>query len=128
MNKVLVVAVHPDDETLGCGGTLLKHKDDGDEIHWLISTEIKESDGFNKDIVARRNSEIDKIVNFYNFDSVNRLDISTTKVDEISTSHLISQISSIVNRVKPNVVYLPFKVDVHSDHKHIFNAVYSCTK
>lgn len=128
MNKVLVVAVHPDDETLGCGGTLLKHKDDGDEIHWLISTEIKESDGFNKDIVARRNSEIDKIVNFYNFDSVNRLDISTTKVDEISTSHLISQISSIVNRVKPNVVYLPFKGDVHSDHKHIFNAVYSCTK
>jgi N-acetylglucosamine malate deacetylase 1 len=128
MNKVLVVAVHPDDETLGCGGTLLKHKDDGDEIHWLISTEIKESDGFNKDIVARRNSEIDKIVNFYNFDSVNRLDISTTKVDEISTSRLISQISSVVNRVKPNVVYLPFKGDVHSDHKHIFNAVYSCTK
>ena len=59
--KYLIIAVHPDDETLGCGGTLLKHKDDGDEIHWLISTEIKESDGFNKDIVARRNSEIDKI-------------------------------------------------------------------
>ena len=37
-NKVLCVAVHPDDETLGCGGTLLKHKANGDEIYWLLLT------------------------------------------------------------------------------------------
>jgi LmbE family N-acetylglucosaminyl deacetylase len=128
MNKVLVVAVHPDDETLGCGGTLLKHKDDGDEIHWLIATEIKESDGYAKDLVLKRNDEIDAIVSFYNFDSINRLNISTTKVDEISSSHLIDQISSVINRVKPNTIYLPFKSDIHSDHRHIFNAAYSCTK
>ena len=41
MNKVLVIAVHPDDETLGCGGTLLKHKSNNDQIHWLIATDIK---------------------------------------------------------------------------------------
>ena len=41
MKTILVVAVHPDDETLGCGGTLLKHKDNGDEIHWIIATDVK---------------------------------------------------------------------------------------
>ena len=128
MNKILVVAVHPDDETLGCGGTLLKHKDEGDEIHWLIATEIKRSDGFDNQEVLKRNGEIDKVEIFYNFDSVNRLNISTTKVDEISTSQLIDQISLVINKVKPNILYLPFKSDVHSDHRHIFNAVYSCTK
>ena len=45
-NKILVVAVHPDDETLGCGGTLLKHKDNGDEIHWLICTKIDENNHY----------------------------------------------------------------------------------
>ena len=40
-NRVLVIAVHPDDETLGCGGTLLKHKKAGDEINWLLITGIK---------------------------------------------------------------------------------------
>jgi hypothetical protein len=34
-DKVLIIAVHPDDETLGCSGTLLKHKSNAKEIHWL---------------------------------------------------------------------------------------------
>ena len=38
--KILAIAPHPDDETLGCGGTLLKHKNNGDEINWLIITDI----------------------------------------------------------------------------------------
>ena len=39
-NKVLVIAVHPDDETLGCGGTLLRHKAKGDQTHWVICTRL----------------------------------------------------------------------------------------
>ena len=54
--------------------------------------------------------------------------LSTTKIDEYSMSDLISKISSIINKVKPNIIYLPFKSDVHSDHKYIFDAAYSCTK
>ncbi len=41
MNKILIIAAQPDDETLGCVGTLLKHKNNGDEIYWLIATDIK---------------------------------------------------------------------------------------
>jgi len=40
MEQVLAIAVHPDDETLGCGGTLLKHKAGGDRINWLILTSM----------------------------------------------------------------------------------------
>ena len=40
MRKVLVVAVHPDDETLGAGGTILKHRMNGDEVYWLIITQM----------------------------------------------------------------------------------------
>ena len=128
MNSVLVVAVHPDDETLGCGGALLKHKDKGDEIHWLIATDVKESEGFEKTTVEKREEEIDKVKELFRFSSVNRLGLSTTKIDEYGMSDLISKISSIVYKVKPNIIYLPFKGDVHSDHKYIFDAAYSCTK
>ena len=43
---ILVVAVHPDDETLGCGGTIFKHKEAGDEVHWVIVTSMSEKIGF----------------------------------------------------------------------------------
>ena len=51
MNKVLIIAPHPDDETLGCGGTIIKHKSDGDKIYWLIVTNMLEEEGFDKDRV-----------------------------------------------------------------------------
>ncbi|HOL48574.1 MAG TPA: PIG-L family deacetylase, partial [bacterium] len=38
MSNVLVIAPHPDDETLGCGGTLLKHIANNDNVYWLIIT------------------------------------------------------------------------------------------
>jgi len=124
MNKVLVIAVHPDDETLGCGGTLLKHKANGDEIHWLIGTQANPESDFYK----IRTKEIDTVSQMYRFDSVHNLALKTMQVDEYSMSELIGKISSVINEVKPNIIYLPFKSDVHSDHRHIFDAAYSCTK
>ena len=128
MNKVLVIAVHPDDETLGCGGTLLKHKSNNDKIHWLIATDIKESEGFKKSTVEKRKNEINKVENLFNFDSVSKLGLSTTKVDDYSMNSLIEKISSVINKIRPDIIYLPFKGDIHTDHKKIFNAAYSCTK
>jgi N-acetylglucosamine malate deacetylase 1 len=128
MKKILVIAVHPDDETLGCGGTLLKHKANGDQIHWMIATDIKESEGYDISTIKKRNKEISKIEELYEFTSVNKLNLSTTKVDTYSMSVLVSKISSVIDRIKPEIIYLPFKGDVHSDHKYIFDAAYSCTK
>jgi len=122
--KVLIFAVHPDDETLGCGGTLLKHKAKGDEIHWLICTETNENNKFYK----IREKEIQKVTELYSFDSVTNLKLKTMQVDEYSMSDLIGKISKVVNEIQPNIVYLPFKGDVHSDHRKIFEASYSCTK
>lgn len=123
-NKVLIIAVHPDDETLGCGGTLLKHKASGDEIHWLICTTIDTNHSY----YETREKEIEIVSELYSFDSVHNLRLKTMQVDEYSMSDLVGKISKIINEIKPNIIYLPFKGDVHSDHRKIFEASYSCTK
>lgn len=123
-DKILVVAVHPDDETLGCGGTLLKHKAKGDKVHWLICTNLnKDHSYFNN-----RKKEIQKVSKLFNFDSVNQLQFETTKIDHYSISQIIDEISKVIKNLKPNTIYLPFKEDIHTDHKKVFEAAYSCTK
>ena len=123
-NKILVIAVHPDDETLGCGGTLLKHKSNNDEVHWLICTTLDESHSY----YGQRENEIQRVMDAYGFDSVHNLRLKTMQVDQYSMSELIGAISKVISKVKPNIIYLPFKGDVHSDHRKIFEASYSCTK
>lgn len=123
-NKILVIAVHPDDETLGCGGTLLKHKANGDEIHWLICTTIDKNHSY----YETREEEIEEVSNLYKFNSVHNLRLKTMQVDEYSMSELVGKISKVISEIKPNIIYLPFKGDVHSDHRKIFEASYSCTK
>jgi LmbE family N-acetylglucosaminyl deacetylase len=123
-NTILVIATHPDDETLGCGGTLLKHQANGDTIHWLICTTLEEKHPYYK----TREKEIEKVSFLYNFKSIHNIKLKTMRVDEYSMSELINKISKVIEIIRPNTVYLPFKGDVHSDHRHIFQAVYSSTK
>ncbi|ECP8133028.1 PIG-L family deacetylase [Campylobacter coli] len=124
----MVIAVHPDDETLGAGGTLLKHQANGDEIHCIFCTDIFENEGFSKEQIDTREQEIQEICKNYNFTSIHRLGLKTTKIDEYNTSYLVSLFSQIFTKIKPNILYLPFAYDVHSDHRIIFQAAFSCTK
>lgn len=128
MNKVLVLAVHPDDETLGCAGTILRHKAGGDKIYWLIATAIKEKDGFSKNYVSEREKEIEAVNLAYGFHGVYRLGFSTKRIDHLPKVGLIEKIAGVFNKVKPDIVYLPFQYDAHSDHRIFFESAYCCTK
>ncbi len=128
MNKILVVAVHPDDETLGCGGTLLRLREEGAEIHWMIVTAMTADCGFGAELMARRDREIKIVAKMYGFSSVHLLGFPTARLDEILTLQLVTAMSEVFKVVQPNQVFLPFQHDVHSDHQHAFAAAYSCTK
>lgn len=128
MKSVLVIAPHPDDETLGCGGTLLRHKIEGDSIHWLIATRMDQSIGFSKEQIAHRETQLQSVTDLYGFDSVNTLDFITTRLDEMPMGDVVGSISRVVKNVNPHTIYLPYRGDVHTDHRVVFDAVISCTK
>jgi len=128
MNCILVVAPHPDDETLGCGGTLLRHLAEGDQVHWLIMTTITEAVGFSQHRVNSRTSEISKVASEYGFTSVHQTDFVTARLDTYPKADLVLSVAQHVNQLQPNIVYLPYANDIHSDHAAVFDAVASCTK
>jgi LmbE family N-acetylglucosaminyl deacetylase len=128
MKNILVIATHPDDETLGCGGTLLKHKRQGDRIFWLIATAATCEAGFSQSFVDGRQKTISTISGLYGFDGVYDLGLPSTKVDTIPKHELVDHFHRVMWEIKPHTAYLPFFGDVHSDHKLVFEAAYCCTK
>lgn len=125
---VMVVAPHPDDETLGCGGTLLRHLKQGDELHWVIMTTMKQRQGFSPQRIEARAAEIQRVAERYQFKSIYRSDFATMELDKHSMVELVDFVSNAVISAQPNIIYLPFPGDIHSDHTMVYDAVKSCTK
>lgn len=118
MGKVVVVSVHPDDETIGCGGTIIKHLNRGDEVHCILVTK---GNSDQKEIW-------NKVKDAYHFTSVTELDFPELDLMDKSLNELIPPLSKAISAIQPQTIIIPNRSDAHSDHKAIFNAVASCTK
>jgi LmbE family N-acetylglucosaminyl deacetylase len=127
VSAVLVVAPHPDDETLGCGGVLLRHKSLGDSVHWLIVTAM-DPIRFGAERTERRSAEIENVASAYGFDSTTRLEFSASRLDEVPCSDLVAAIGAVVSKFQPNTIYLPFPGDAHTDHRAVHFAAAAATK
>ena len=126
--NVLVVAAHPDDEVLGCGGTLARHRDRGDKIAWLIVTRVTTEAGFTEQRVASRAEEIKTIAQRLGGARVFQLDYPTMSLHSGSLPALVPDVSRVFNEFQPECVYVMNRSDAHTDHGICFRAVASCTK
>lgn len=118
MEKLVVISVHPDDETIGCGGTIIKYLSRGDEVHCILVTKGN----------AEQKLIWEKVKNVYHFTSVTELDFPELELMDKSLNELIPPLSKAISAIKPQTIIIPNRSDAHSDHKAIFNAVASCTK
>ena len=128
MKNVIVISAHPDDETLGVGGTILKHVTSGDNVYWLIVTNVLENQGFSKERVESRQLEISRVETMFGFKETFSLNYPTMTLSSSSLINLVPDISSIFSVVQPEIIYTLNRSDAHSDHRVIFDAVMACTK
>ena len=128
MKKVIVISAHPDDEILGVGGTLLKHVEKGDEVYWLITTNISVDQGFSADRVQTRQEEIKKVEKHLRIKNSFLLDYPTMQLSSSSIIDMVPKISKIFSEIEPEIIYCLNRSDAHSDHRFTFDAVMACTK
>ena len=128
MKRVIVISAHPDDEILGAGGTLLKHKSNGDLLAWIIITEVSVVNGFSSERVESRRNEINQVSKMVGFSEVYQFDYPTMDLNPEIVNKLIPRISKVFPEFKPEVVYVMNRSDAHSDHRYTFDAVAACTK
>ncbi|MCF7478242.1 PIG-L family deacetylase [Vibrio sp. J2-4] len=126
--SVLIVAPHADDETLGCGGTILKLISQGYSVHWLLVTGMSEEVGFEKKQIEIRKKEIENVANLYKFTAIHELNFPPARLDAISKGDIVTDISYIIHEIQPEIIFVPFRNDAHSDHEIVYDSVVSATK
>lgn len=116
MSKVLVIAPHPDDEVLGCGGTIKKYSKKGDEVFLCIVTKPYTPD-WSEEYIENKKKEIEDSNNVLGIKKTFFLDLPTVKLDTVPQKQLNDLIYKCVKEVNPEIVFIPFFGDINKDHQ-----------
>lgn len=120
--NVLVISAHPDDETVGCAGSLLSHRAHGDKLYWLILTKAH-TPAWSVDIIQAKEAEVQSVAKAYTMEQYFWPGLPSTQLDSVPLNDVIVQVRSVLETVRPQVVYTVHQGDIHTDHYVVFEAV-----
>ena len=123
IKQILVVAAHPDDEVIGCGGVIARHVMDGDLVNVLF---ISDGVGSRKQAsltdLRERKEASKRAQKILGFKSATFLDLPDNKLDSIPLIKIIQQIENILAKFKPTIVYTHSCSDLNVDHRITYDA------
>jgi LmbE family N-acetylglucosaminyl deacetylase len=133
-NKLLIVAAHPDDEILGCGGTAARLIREGYEAYTLILGEgITSRD--EKRQRAKRKRELDNLkTEIYAANEVLGVrdvfiyDFPDNRFDTVPLLDIIKVIEKIKNKVKPDIIFTHYESDLNIDHQITYRALLTAAR
>jgi LmbE family N-acetylglucosaminyl deacetylase len=115
--NVLVLSPHPDDDILGCGGTLAKHKKAGHTITSVTLTDGSFGDPSIPDrdvLIRKREEESQRAARII---GISRCEFLREKDQKLGTKGpIIQKIGALLDEIEPDLLYLPFFLDNHPDH------------
>lgn len=128
MEKILVICAHPDDETLGLGGTIKLHSLNGSKVYVLNFADGESSrKKFTNNILERQKQAI-KAASILGIKETKFLDYEDQKLDTVPLVELSKQIELAIKKWNPSIVYTHFWGDVNQDHKVLFDATIIATR
>ncbi len=124
--RVLVIAAHPDDELLGCGGTLALHTRAGDAVTAVIACE-GESLRYGPGGVGQA-EHMRRAAHALGLAESRPLGFPDQRLDTQSLLDLIVPLERVVRELRPAVVYCQFGGDANQDHERLFRAALVATR
>jgi len=123
--KILIVAAHPDDETLGAGATIAKHAENGDRVHVLILgegiTSRKKQTKTAELYLLRKHCR--RALNILGVKNVYFLNLPDNMFDNIPLLSIVKEVENKINKIKPDIIYTHYESDLNVDHQLTFRAV-----
>jgi len=125
--SVLVFAAHPDDEVLGCGGTIAKFADEGSKIHISfladgVSSRRGLSAGYQKEVHFRR-SAAKLSCEILGVSSVSFGEYPDNRMDTVALLDIVQTIETLIFKHEPDIVFTHHGGDLNIDHRRVHQAV-----
>jgi len=121
--KILVIAAHPDDETLGMGGTIAKHTSKGDVVHVIIITDGSSSQYQNyKEMIKKKKNEVKKAMKILGAGKIEFNTLPDMKLDTVPHVEINSIIEKKIEKYKPSTIYTHHWGDINKDHQLVFES------
>ena len=120
--KVLVFAPHPDDEILGVGGTIAKRSASGDEVYVCVITKGVPPVFTNPEFIEKGRSECRKADALLGVKETLFLDFPAAMLETVPRYTFNDALCQVVQKIKPDEVYIPHRGDMQIDHKMVVDA------
>jgi N-acetylglucosamine malate deacetylase 1 len=134
MKNVLVIAAHPDDEVLGCGGTVARHALHGDKVHLAILAEGVTSRSSER-VTARHAAKLSHLQSAADLAgkrlgvaSVSCHDFADNRMDSLDLLDVVKQVEKLISAHDPHIVYTHHCGDVNIDHAITHQAVFTACR
>ncbi len=125
-NKILIIAAHPDDEVLGCGGLISKYKDTN-EINIIFVSDGESSRKSNKKLIQKKISMRKKsslnLCKKFNLNKPIFLNFPDNQIDSVPLLKIVQKLEKYLRIFKPNMVFTHYENCLNIDHRITFNAV-----
>ena len=125
--NILVIAPHPDDEILGCGGAIIKHIKNNDDVYLCIMTkgDVKY---YGEETLKEKRQEVLKVADFLKIKKIFFCDFIAAHLDTYPQNQINQKLREIIQEVQPHTIYLPHQSDLHRDHQLTFQCALVAAK
>ena len=118
MKSVLVFAAHPDDETLGCAGTIAKHNHQGDKVNVIILADGESSrEGSKKSHIIKRQNMAIQALKILGVKDIHFLQFPDNQLDKVPQLEIIKKVEATFKKINPDIVYTHYSEDLNIDHR-----------
>jgi N-acetylglucosamine malate deacetylase 1 len=124
-SNVLIIAAHPDDEVLGCGGSIARHTSSGDRVTTVFvadGTGSRGQESSNK-MLATRKESAKQVAEILGMQYPRFLDFPDNRLDSIDLLNIVKSLEDVINSVAPKVIYTHHHGDLNIDHRITHQAV-----
>jgi len=127
LRKILIIAAHPDDEVLGCFGTVARLIKEGYEAYTLILSEGKTARGEEKNI-DKLKTEMIKANQHIGIKEVFQKKFPDNSFDSIKLLNIVKEIEKVIKKIQPEIIFTHYEKDLNIDHQLTYKAVITATR